>query len=202
MIKEWRSSDGLPLTLPRCPWPELLQQGPTGPTPSASGFHAGHRRTWACAPASRVKPCQVIFRCETYRGHWSWRRIPGGGAFPLWVAKRLVEEDRTQYCKKWRFPWKAGTHDLETELGKKYRLTIVSLMSWKYRFKIPFHILNVWEQITTFFSLFFSFGSMPTQINSLIILVCKRVFGTNILQVFNLFTEDFDGKLEQQLMRK
>lgn len=120
-----------------------------------SGFHAGHRRTWACAPASRVKPCQVIFRCETYRGHWSWRRIPGGGAFPLWVDKRLVEEDCTQYCKKWRFPWKAGTHDLETELGKKYRLTSVSLMSWKYRFKIPFHILDVWEQITTFFFFWF-----------------------------------------------
>lgn len=25
---------------------------------------------------------------------------PGGGAFPLWVHKHLVEEHSTQYCKK------------------------------------------------------------------------------------------------------
>lgn len=42
---------GCRLTLSRQHWPELLPEGPPGPTPSASGFHAAHRRTGTCVPA-------------------------------------------------------------------------------------------------------------------------------------------------------
>lgn len=91
--KEWSASAGL--TLPLQHWPELPPEGPLGPTPSASGFHAGQRRTWTCVPAKKG---------ETLLGNSSDAKTtegtdPGEGSFPLWVETHLVEEHNTQYCK-------------------------------------------------------------------------------------------------------
>lgn len=72
-------------------WPGQLPEGPTGPTPSASGFHAVHR-TWTCVPAKKD---------ETLPGNCSDAKSTEGtdpeGPFPLWVERHLVEEHNTQY---------------------------------------------------------------------------------------------------------